>query len=120
MAGGLSCTRNPETKKNPAYAGSSSFTERSILLLSFSLFSAPHLSGFLIAQSLLSVFFPVIPQRNYFLFPSPSSVHHHHPHEVDEYKATAVPETVGINIIKGLARPSLKTHQDLRGPVIKP
>ena len=103
---------NRESKKNPAFAGSSSFTERSILLLSFSFFSAPHLSGFLIAQSLLSVFFPVVPQRNFFLFPSPSSVHHHHPHEVDEYKATAVPEFADVNIINRLAGPSLKVHQD--------
>lgn len=103
---------NPESKKNPAFAGSSSFTERSILLLSFSFFSAPHLSGFLIAQSLLSVFFPVVPQRNCFLFPSSSSVHHHHPHEVDEYKATVVPEFSDINVINGLACPSLKVHQD--------
>ena len=34
---------NRETKKNPAFAGLSSFTERSILLLSFSFFSAPRL-----------------------------------------------------------------------------
>jgi hypothetical protein len=33
---------NRETKKNPAFAGLSSFTERSILLFSFSFFSAPH------------------------------------------------------------------------------
>jgi hypothetical protein len=111
---------NLENKKNPAFAGSSSFTERSILLLSFSFFSAPHLSGFLIAQSLLSIFFPVIPQRNCFLFPSSSSVHHHHPHEVDEYKATAVPELVDINVINGLDGPSLKVHQDRRRTVMNP
>jgi hypothetical protein len=35
--------RLAQAKKNPAFAGSSSFTERSILLLSFSFFSAPHL-----------------------------------------------------------------------------
>jgi hypothetical protein len=108
------------SKKNPAFAGSSSFTERSILLLSFSFFFAPHLSGFLIAQSLLSIFFPVAPQRNCFLFPSPSSVHHHHPHEVNEYKATPVPESVDSNVINDLEGPSLKVHQDLRRAVMNP
>jgi hypothetical protein len=89
-------------KKNPACAGSSSFTERSILLLSFSFFSAPHFSGFLLANSLLSVFLPVFPQRNCFVFPSSSSVHHHHPHEDDEYKATVVPESMDGNTINEL------------------
>jgi len=109
-----------ESKKNPAFAGSSSFTERSMLSRSFLLFSAPHLSGFLIAKSLLSVFFPIVPQRNCFHFPSSSSVHHHHPHEVAEYQATAVPESLGFNRINELGRKFLKNHQGLRLAVMNP
>jgi hypothetical protein len=108
-------------KKNPACAGSSSLTERSILLLSFSFFSAPHCSGFLLANSLLLVFLPVFPQRNSFVFPSSSSVHHHHhPHEVDEDQATAVPESVGVNVINGLGGRSPKIYQDLHRTVMNP
>jgi hypothetical protein len=90
-------------KKNPACAGSSSFAERSILLLSLPFFSAPHSSGFLISNSLLSVFLPVNPQPNRLHSPSSSSVHHHRPHEDDEDKATAVPEIGGLNPINELA-----------------
>jgi len=60
------------------------------------------LSGFLVSKSLLSVFFPVVPQRNCFLFPSSSSFNHHHPHENAEEQATAVPEFFGINKINEL------------------
>ena len=77
------------------------------------LLCAPFFSGFLLANSLLSVFLPVFPQRNCFVFPSSSSVHHHHhPHEVDEYKATVVPEFADVNVINGLPDPSLKVDQD--------